>query len=186
MRPRYLFSGMLLAFVIAGATPARAQFPWQKKAKAPPPPKTCYAGFPSGLPRLYSGVNTKYLLDYQVNFTYQSADATDIPELAKMFTMTLNDASAGSGLEFEQAEGVAPNLRIVLTANHNNTVPDHFSLVVQIFGSPEVNLNNGQSTPISYFVLNNAPFTYTDGGKMVEDAGILTANYFKNGWACPK
>jgi membrane-bound lytic murein transglycosylase len=65
-------------------------------------------------------------------------------------------------------------------------VPDHFSLVVQIFGSPEVNLNNGQSTPISYFVLNNAPFTYTDGGKMVEDAGILTANYFKNGWACPK
>jgi hypothetical protein len=184
MKPRNLYCGLVLALLLVGATPARAQFPWQKKAKAPAP--TCYAGFPKGLPRLYSGVNTKYLLDYQINFTYQSADATDMPELAKMFTIVLNDASAGSGLEFEQAEGVAPNLRITLTAYHNNTMPDHYSLVVQIFGSPNVNMSGGQSAPISYFIVNYAPFTYTDGGKMTEDAGLQTANLLKNGWACPK
>jgi hypothetical protein len=187
MKSRYMLNAGMIAILLASAGPAQAQFSWHKKPKSAPAQSACYAGFPQGLPRLYSGPNTKYLLDYQINFTYTSADAQDIPELAKLFTIVLNDSSQGSGLEFEQAEGVQPNVRITMTAYHNNTVPDHFSLAVQVWGPASFSLNGGPGgTSISYFIVDNAPFTYTDGGKMATDAGILTANFFKNGWSCSK
>ncbi|MGC2422432.1 MAG: hypothetical protein WA405_12385 [Candidatus Acidiferrales bacterium] len=187
MKPRYMLYAGTMAILLAGAGPVRAQGFWHKKPKPAPAQSTCYAGFPQGLPRLYSGVNTKYLLDYQINFTYNSADAKDMPELAKMFTMVLNDSSQGSGLEYEQAEGVQPNVRITMTAYHNNTMPDHFSLAVQVWGPTSFSLAGGPGGPlVSYFIVDNAPFTYTDGGKMAEDAGILTSNFFKNGWTCSK
>ncbi|MGA8367408.1 MAG: hypothetical protein ACLQMT_08730 [Candidatus Acidiferrales bacterium] len=186
MKPRHMLYAGLAAMLLAGAGPAQAQF-WHKKPKPAPAQSTCYAGFPQGLPRLYSGVNTKYLVDYQINFTYNSADAKDMPQLANLFTMVLNDSSQGSGLEYEQPQGILPNLRLVLTAYHNNTVPDHFSLAVQVWGPPSFSLNGGiGQTWVSYFIVDNAPFTYTDGGKMTEDAGIITSNFFKNGWTCSK
>jgi hypothetical protein len=185
MKPRCIFYAGIIAILLAGAGPVRAQSFWHKKPKAAPAQSTCYAGFPQGLPRLYGTTNTKYLLDYQINFTYTSADAQDIPELAKLFTIVLNDTSQGSSLEYEQAEGVQPNVRITMTAYHNNTMPDHFSLAVQVWGPASFSLNGGPGgTTISYFIVNNAPFTYTDGGKMATDAGIIVANFLKNGWSC--
>lgn len=187
MKARTIFYTAIIAALLASAGPAQAQFGWHKKPKPAAAASTCYAGFPQGLPRLYSGVNTKYLLDYSINFTYTSADAQDIPQVAKLFTIVLNDSSQGSGLEFEQAEGVQPNLRITITAYHNNTTPDHFALAVQIWGPASFSLNGGSGGPLlSYFIVDNAPFTYTDGGKMATDAGILTANFLKNGWTCSK
>ncbi len=124
-------------------------------------------------------------MDYTISFTYTSADAQDIPELATFFTTTLNGASQGSGIEFEQAEGVVPQLRFTITAYHNNTVPDHYSMVLQVWGPPSFSLTAGpDKPPVSYFIVNNAPFTYTEGGKMEEDVGTIVANYFKNGWSC--
>lgn len=185
METRNILCGAIAAILFAGAGTAQAQGIWHKKAQAPSAQNACYAGFPQGLPRLYPGQNTKYWVDYDISFTYQSADAQDIPELAKFFTMTLNGTSEGSGLEFEQAEGVTPQLRFTITAYHNNTTPDHYSLAVQVSGPPSFSVNRGPDTAsVSYFIENNAPFTYTEGGKMVADTAIIVANLFKNGWSC--
>lgn len=185
MKTRKILCWALASILLAGASAVQAQFNLLKKPKASPAPSTCYAGFPQGLPRLYSGQNTKYEVDYTISFTYTSADAQDIPELATFFTTTLNGASQGSGIEFEQAEGVVPQLRFTITAYHNNTVPDHYSMVLQVWGPPSFSLTAGpDKPPVSYFIVNNAPFTYTEGGKMEEDVGTIVANYFKNGWSC--
>jgi hypothetical protein len=173
--PRRLIAWSALVFMLAGCVPPPQQ------VSRPPVNPNCHPGYPRGISGNL-GNDLTFRLRFQVTASYEFKD----PNLAKervpeLFVQHLN-RHAGYQKYFV-ADGPNFNANIFLNVDKDAT-GDHYGMSVRMSGPAQFTAGEGRTVPsVNWFRFYQSP-NYRTGAKLIEDAGIKTAQFLNNGWTC--